>query len=552
LTCASGGERPHAARRLAHLGDTESLGNLIGQYDRKSDRNYRSPEAPFYWAAARLWLMISLDRIAAETRSGIEKYGEQLLKIATDDEFPHVLIRSFAQSAVDKLVQNGSLKLSSAQLDTLRAANSSPIPRKVALRRYTVGFDGHTYKEGDERRFHFDSIDTLPYWYTAALRIFANVRYDEFLAAAESWIVDRWKVKGDPWRWDQEHRRSRFREDSYSLSSYYHGSKPVLERFDSHLEWHAMWCAIGELMKTRPLRLADTIDDYYTFDGLLKREALTMPRLWITDLRGPKPLERGLWFSPGAEVDKWIEAVGEQDFLGELGLTSTEGLVVAGYHETRSESFESSVYVMSALVSPEAAAALTRALQSIKYSSDYRMPPAGNELEIDTPPYRLIGWLDDLDPETGIDRPDPFRNEVRGIECAPAATVQSSLDLRFVHRNDNVWHRNRDKKRIFKYEAWGDNPGDEPERTRRYSEAVRSRGWRLSMDKTALNAFLRQAGFDLVIEIEITRRSRGYEYSTSDEKGTKETRWDKVIILRRDGGIESAEGRIGGWTTLGT
>jgi hypothetical protein len=67
-----------------------------------------------------------------------------------------------------------------------------------------------------------------------------------------------------------------------------HGSLPVGERFDNHLEWHAMWCAIGNLLQTTPLVKAE--DSYDTFEGRLARNGLSFPPFWLTDLRNPKPL----------------------------------------------------------------------------------------------------------------------------------------------------------------------------------------------------------------------------------------------------------------------
>ena len=101
---------------------------------------------------------------------------------------------------------------------------------------------------------------------------------------------------------------------------------------------------------------------------------------------------------------------------------------------------------------------------------------------------------------------------------------------------------------MFIYEAWGDNRGDEPEDRFRYDETVRSSGWRLRVDKDALRTFLNKMGLDLIVEIEITRRNKGYDYSRYDEEEAKEARFDRVLLLRRDGTIEAAEGRLGTWT----
>ena len=94
----------------------------------------------------------------------------------------------------------------------------------------------------------------------------------------------------------------------------------------------------------------------------------------------------------------------------------------------------------------------------------------------------------------------------------------------------------------------GDNRGDERDERLRDDKTVRSSGCRLRVDKEALRTFLNEIGLDLIVEIAITRRNKGYDYSRSGEEKAKESRFDRVVLLRRDGTIEAAEGRLGAWT----
>ena len=536
----------HVARRLARLGDTSVIHKIVELYGRTSEPSFRQPDAPFYWLAARFWLMMTLDRIAAETPSVVGRHGQWLLEIASDNEFPHLLIRSFAKSATCKLVESGALVLDATQRDALQRANTSPVRRKKRRTPSRRDFNRYRQRERQERRFSFDPLDTLPYWYSGAVGRFADLDSEEFLDVAERWIVDHWGVQGEIWRWDQEPRQRRF--SNYSISSHSHGVLPILERFHTYLEWHAMWCAIGELMQTRALARAG--EDYYgTFEHWLAREGITSSPLWLADLHGPKPLEDRLWFAPKEDVNAWIEGVGEDDFLAELGLISDDGtIVVGGYHDTRSRNFMLSVRVETAMVSPDTASALVRALQTVDDSWDYRIPPAGHDLEIDVAPYTLVGWLIDVEHELGIDERDPLRYGVRAIECRPSHMPETALNLRFVHSDQARWVDASRGKTVFVYEVWGDNRGDEREDSFRYSETVRSSGWRLRADREKLRTLLTEVGLDLIVEIEITRRNKGYDYSRYDEEETREARFDKVILLRKDGTIEAAEGRLGTWT----
>ena len=208
-----------------------------------------------------------------------------------------------------------------------------------------------------------------------------------------------------------------------------------------------------------------------------------------------------------------------------------------------------SIRIETALVSPDTAAALVRALQTVNDAWDYRIPPAGDNFEIDVPPYKLVGWLIDVQHDLGIDERDPLRYGVRAIQSRPSEMTERILNLKFVYKSQARWIEANRAKTLFIYETWGDNRDDEPEDRFRYNETVRSSGWRLRIARDTLKTFLNQVGLDLIVEVEITRRNKGYEYSRYDEEGAKGTRFDRVLLFRRDGTIEAAEGRFGTWTS---
>jgi hypothetical protein len=198
-----------------------------------------------------------------------------------------------------------------------------------------------------------------------------------------------------------------------------------------------MWCAIGELMQTRPL--ADLKDnDYRSLKYRISRHSLVNPPIWLADLRRSKPLERRFWFHPTENIDKWVNTVSDADFLTELGLAD-ENIVIDGYHEIRSRNLRCSTQVHSALVSPKTAAALVRALQLVPHYSDYRLPSTGDDFEIDAPPYRLKAWLEDGESRSGIDERDPFRFDVSHIQALPADELTAAFDLVQSYKDHPVW-----------------------------------------------------------------------------------------------------------------
>ena len=534
----------HAVRCVVRLGDKNSLSGLTALYDKKSEPNYRDPDSPFYWIAARLWLLITLNRLAKESLSSITPLIPFLLQVGTDDDFPHLLVRNYAKQTLSSLSDSGADLLTPGQKTTTDAINTSPIARKEANQKYHRVDRFRKNKE----RFQFDSLDTLPYWYSSAVRIFADVDQEEFLRMAEHWIIDCWSEKNSVWLWDWQKRISRFSEGDYRLWSHSHGSMPTIERYNNYLEWHAMWCAAGELMKSKPLALPDDDEEYGTLDYWLSNAGLTDPPLWLSDLRSGKPLRQNIWFSPADLNSAWINGVWSDDFLIELGLDDDKAaIVVDSYHQNRWENHSFNVGVSSALVSPSTTDSLMRALQSASDSRDYRLPPHGHDLEIDQSPFQLLGWLTEGGGDGGADEFDSIRNGVGRMSSRPAADVIQRLGIVYRFEHIPTWADAKSGLPIFKYQAWGDVSEDENERYRIYGSDPESRGHQLSIDRAALSTYLNEVGFELVMEVQITREKVQDRYSRYDEEDEQQARFAKIIILKRDGGIYSTEGRIGTW-----
>ena len=543
----------HALRRFAIFGQPTVVDHAIQQYTRTVEPSFRAAKAPFYWLAARLWLIVTLDRIADECGAAIVHQIDWLISVACDQAFPHVLVRQFAKTAVIKLDQRGRKIVSVTDRRALKNANVSPFRRKVrqlesqrAPRNSGVGW-------GEEkRRFHFDWMDTLPYWYSDVLGLFDNLDGKEFLDVAERWIVDGWGVVGEVWRWDQEPRQDRFSERTGFSMDHRHGSMPTVERYDTYLEWHAMWCASGELLKTHPL-LAPALDTE-SWESWVSDAGLSVPPLWLADLRSPKPLNDRFWFAPPAAKDIWLGSITDIVFRREIELEELgEMLTIACYHDTRSEDFANSVRVESALVTPTTAHALVRALQSAEEPHSYCIPPAGDRLEVVSPPYSMRGWLWHPERSLGMDQRDPLRYNVKDVCCQPSDEIIETLGLSR-SANRRQWMGRSSGMAAFQFEEWGDVRDDEDEDRFRYDKTVRSNGWRLRVRKEVLTNLLLKTGNDLIVEVAVTRKSKGYEHYRADEEeeAAQEARFVRILLLRSDGTVEGAEGCVGTWTSPGS
>jgi hypothetical protein len=535
----------HAVRRLARLDDQPPLLALISEYGRKDESTFRGRGLPFYWLAARLWFVIAWDRVSLEKPQLGGSAGELLLRVALDDDFPHPLVRGFAKTACEKLLAAGVVSLTTEQVAALRAVNETPLPRQKS-----TGQVARHLPESDEgRRFKFDWMDTLPYWYRPMLSSFANVDGERFLREVERWIVDVWGYSGDVRDFDKERRRGRFEDRNWTLSSNRHGTNPTLERLNNHLEWHGMWCAAGELLKTEPLigRDDDEWDSWDNLEARIRREMLSEPPLWAADLRVPTPLNASNWVKSSEEREDWADGVTEAYHRTEFLIPDApDYLVVDGDVERWSTDRYETTSVSSALVEPRTASALLRALQTMEDAWDYKLPDEGEDHEVDEAPYRLIGWLRRLHGDPGIDDDDPFRGYAFRIKMSPGSRVVSTMGLTRDAAWLPRWGRDPADPPMFVYEAWGERDKDDDH----YGSYFRPAGSRLLAHKSQLQEFLRTLGLDLVLEVEVSRRGRETRGYVGPEEGKKEVegRYDRLYRLQSGGALEIAEGCVGTWT----
>ena len=531
----------HAMRRLARLGEVTPLAALAAEYDRTIEPAFRDPKLPFYWLAARLWFVIAWDRIAGERPDVAAPLGPRLLQIAFDQDLPHLLIRDFARDACLKLVAAGRLQLDPTTLDQLGKVNTTLLPRMEVAKQVPRRFG----MDEPERRFTFDSMDTLPYWYQPMIQAFASVSTDQFLTVAEAWIIDRWGYPGNARYSEQDRRSGRSTNDDWREQSNRHGSTPTVERLSTHLEWHAMWCTAGELLQTEPLPIRDE-DDWDEIGRKLRREELTEPPLWLADMVVPTPLEPRFWAGDRRPLPEWRPDVGEaihrRELLPEIW---PDYVVVDANIEVRTGDRVDNAHVSTSMVEPSTGAALLRALQTMEDAWDYKMPDEDEHHELEEAPYRFVGWLRRSSRDGGCDEKDPLRGAASVIAVRPGRRVIEACGLSRDADGQPIWRNSTADAPMFFYEVWGERERD----NERFTSGLMVRGHRLLVHKAQLKAYLAREGLDLLAEVEVTRRDRRErDYLDEESEEDTEARFDRLYRLRRGGELDIAEGRAGTWS----
>jgi hypothetical protein len=527
----------HAARGMLTMTLRAALADtLIAQLDTTSVGPFRARDLDFFRLSARMWALLVLARVADQAPDVLREHISRLASIALGHDLPHAASREFARRAALRLVASYPDALPASTVEALQIANR---PRACRAQRDHSFNRTADASDRDITRFHFNKLDTSRYWYEPLARVF-GISTDEITRRADTWVTDRWARRNEDCY--QDPRVLRHEHDSYLISNR-QGSRPIVETLRTYLEYHAMLIVAGELIDQGTPVLVEPYDDARDpWDDWLRRHLDTDPSCWLADRRSATPLEPSFF---GVVPNRTTFRQGGQTAFDQLLAPRQDDqdvLLLASWVELEDEDRYVTMQVASALVSPESAHSLLRALQTAS-PHWFRLPFAGegsdfDGAEIDEPGFRLLGWLDDIRVTwEGLDDHDPLATTIADDRTVPGSdfiTVnQLSVDwtgCRFRAANgDEVAH----------VEIWSDEagPGDRREIPRP------SQGRRTWVRRDALLRFLNRRELDLLIEakVDIFARSDPGSGRENDDHGYQES---CIYLLRRDGTLETVAGPL--------
>jgi hypothetical protein len=481
----------HAARNLLSRADPPTAVGLasvlVGCLDEADVGPYRDPGLHFYRLSAAAALLAALARVAADKPAVIAPQLPALARHATSRDLPHAQIRELARQAA----------LAVADPDGPLAADLRLANQPVAC---SVDRKPHPYSDSRQvsgnRRYDFDDMDTIPYWYTPLARVF-DLPVDTIAEHAERWILDEWGLAEDDWWHDARELRD---ERSYQRMSAGHGSIPPEEKLRLYLEYHAMMAVAGELIDAgRPVHISSWDDVGDPWRDWLDRYLPVSPDTWLADLRSPVPAEPDL-FGHLPPLDAWDTAAdAEYDRLLRLtGGCLPDQALVSGHISVNRPGAYSETYIHSALVAPAHATHLQRALAAAANPRDWKLPDEEEEeFEVDHGPYKLRGWLTrSHDPGDTLDKHDPYAHGLRPGLPMPGTrfrgatgAIPDPTGLRLLDPAGALLARAR---------QWADPDTND-------TGLVTSSGYHVHVDRGALLRYLASTGMTLIVEVQIGR-----------------------------------------------
>ena len=516
-------EAAHVVRGICKLGVQAVLDHLIELAKSGSGGPFVDRRLHFYHLHARQWLMIALARAASENPAMLVSHSDFFIHFALQDE-PHVVIRHFAAKAALTLAESGSLQINENIAIKLDAINSSVLP-VVSSKQYQRRQHQHLRNEDDRiERFGFGH-DVSRYWFEQLGDCFAKNASD-IKREAEKVICDDWQLsENGHWNRDERSQRGIFREGETRHS---HGAYPRTDDLSFYLSYHAMMTVAGKLLATIPLHQdPDYSED--EFESWLSRHLLSrQDGHWLADRRDPMPLEWPGWKDEKQE-DDWSWSVCRSDF-DRLLSPGEDRLNLWGRWNTVFGQREEKVHISSALVSPDRSTSLLRALQTAADPYSYRIPDAGDDMEIDESGFQLKGWVENGSSENTLDEFDPWAGTIQYPPLKPAKFVRDLLHIEG-DRECRIWQIRTDSapKEVVWSQVWGSYRHQD-------NESEGEEGQRLQASKAFVSEFLGRMNMDLIVEVEVKRSIRRNHYERSqDEDIGYVPPYFRIFVLRADG-----------------
>lgn len=437
----------HCMRRFAKFGRWDIVDKVVAAFGTKTAAPFQAPELVFYYLHARLWLLITLARVAIDHPDQVVRYKDLLLAVIMEKDDPHVLMRHFAANALLACVDAGKLTLDAVTVKIGRNANASPHPRLRKKSRNGGGFYQGRPRSVPEPPFRFHlEYDFKKHDVDSLGHVFGKGCWE--IDDLISGIVQ----KLDPsmtHMYEDGGRETRVRS-SREMTTRFHG-------YGQQLGWHALFIAAGKLLVAHPV----TDDWWYEDDPWgewLDRYALTRKDgYWLSDGTERTPDDASVRLLDSKK--NGFAITGDQNkIMGLAGLDIQKGvgreLIVQGRWYS-SDGVE--IGLSSALVPPKKAEQFARKL--IREKPMLAWVPTFQGVEDDDEYLRsdkkeYLPWIVCPSGEIRLDEHDPYGVSVANFRPYLAQDYSQFCKLTRQDVFGSFWINNRGTLSL-RAQAWG-------------------------------------------------------------------------------------------------
>lgn len=486
----------HAVRTAIELGISDVIDAFGTAVMRGDAAGYADQRFLYYEMNAAEWFLVAVERVARDDPSAIEVLVPAVMELS--NRYPdHAAIQRHCSSIARRASTESGRSIGTDWEATL----AEPVLLEGWHRPTHPGPMMKGAPRG-EHRFHSDFDEYVLGKLTKALVI----THQEVLDAASALILDEWGWRSDGERLVDPRRTAGAYGDGETYG--YKWETPKAEDLDYYLERHAALTIAGRLMRTATPYRDPGSEQLDVLKWLADFDVARDDGRWIPDQRRSVP---GPLATVGPRVS---DQVHESEFLA--ALKPADGWVTVWQSASVSEYDRSlNINIASALVNPETAGALVRALQTADGYWNFRIPsadPDDEDFQFSSPPFQLQGWVSTPDSEGGIDRLDPLATELTPELPRPSADIAEKLSI--ASKDGGLRWDSEDSTAVFASETWAEiSVGREPHGPS---------GSRLRITTEALDQMLGRLDAALIVEVRVRREDRHTRYadtSDNDDKG---------------------------------
>ena len=380
-------------------------------------------------------------------------------------------------------------------------------------------------------------MDTLPYWYSGAARPF-NLLENDVANIADYFITNKWGYTGNPN--EDDYIRNQMSDRDYHLMSKRHGSDPVVEDLETYFEYHAMFCAVNQLLEFQPTVEPEYKDQWGTWDYWIKSKGNTWGNYWLSDIADTVPLEDKYWNNEFEKFDEnWRSIIDDEKYDTEVGFDhffdNNQIMAFSSVRRNFGENYES-ISIRSALVSNKGSEALLRAFQSAEDSYDYAIPFEKDEydFEIDVNGFQYIVWLSNPSSDyEGLDVQDPFKKDIGRDYICFGKQIESIFDISYSEYHKEAFFEN---KVVSEYRQWNETT------EYKYHDKVESSGVIFKVNIHFILNFLKEMNMCLILKCEIERQLNEKVYGL-EKRDLGLANNTKIYLIRPDGKVKTLRGR---------
>ncbi|KPM50021.1 ATP-binding protein [Jiulongibacter sediminis] len=523
----------HTLKELIISGNKTVLSYLLKWQNDVSCSDFQKKEHTFFWMSAKLYLWICINRVSFDNHQLLKEYKEYFLAEIQSTDFPHALILFFVKGACQNFIKNDPDFFTIDECKTIDSCLVSQF-EPVNEKRYIREQRKYSSKNGDWK-FHFDSMDTLPYWYSPLGRVFNLTEYD-VADLSDKYITESWGYLGNAL--EDNHVIIDSYNESY-LTSNRQGNLPAIENLQKYYEYHAMFCSATELLRKEPLYIDEFDGNSGKWENWIGTWAGSeLGGFLLSEYRDSIPPKFTFEIESSINVNDWIKNIRTKEYDQIVGIENNslnkKVFVYGEYSKHRNDIWEK-VDISSAIVSPKTSKALMRALHSTQnwyedgfpYEDEYDNDIDGSNMKVEE--FEFIGWIKQIYVGLRCEQEfDSFANELKPFFYSFDNIVKELYEIQSDDIGKSFFCENL---KIGEIKNWDNTHKRIRGNTIGYS------GNTFEVDSSFLLSFLRKVGFDLLLECRVKRYERNEVSSSYSEDSSIKAR--KFYLISSNGTVNT-------------